>query len=484
MEVKNKKVCGGQNKDLLAVSAAADEITVALAGNPNVGKSTVFNNLTGMKQHTGNWPGKTVAVASGRCQWGGKKLLLVDIPGTYSLLPHSAEEEAAGEYLCFGGADVAAVICDATCLERNLNLVLQVMEISKNVVVCLNMQDEAAKKGIAVDEKKLSEILGVPVVGAAAGKGVGMDKILEAVCEAAENPVSEYHKINYGSYITAAVDKVKAFFEPSAADFFNTDWLALRILADELYLEKTANKHIREDLICGSEKKREFLAVLKEEREKLRKNNINGRQGNEKERQVQEIIEDRIAEEIVKQAEKISRRVVHFENQHYNRRDRCLDKILTGKYTGLPIMLLLLALIFWITVVGANYPSTWLSGFFAWLGNYLTSFLHILNLPNAVVSLLMDGVYLVVTWVVAVMLPPMAIFFPLFTLLEDLGYLPRVAFNLDKYFKRCCACGKQCLTMCIDYIILQIKKNTLQQSPQETTPETKRSNNLVFPLRL
>ncbi|MGI5824611.1 MAG: ferrous iron transport protein B [Bacillota bacterium] len=429
MGLTKKSTGWGTAADGLRIIPEEDEILVALAGNPNVGKSTVFNSLTGMNQHTGNWPGKTVAVAGGRCKCGDKKLLLVDIPGTYSLLPHSAEEEVAGEYLCFGKSQVVVVVCDATCLERNLNLVLQVMEVCKNVVVCLNMQDEAKRKGIVIDDRKLSEILGVPVVLTAAGKGKGLDDLLQAVCKAAEKKDGKYYDVNYGLKIERSISEIKLCFFREVLQEVNGDWLALRVLADENYLHQVAGRYLA-DIVVSEEN---FQKRLSNERQKYKN------------------IEDEIAAALIKKAEKISRSVMSLRNQKYNQRDRRLDAVLTGKYTGLPIMVLMMAVIFWITIVGANYPSGWLSGFFGWLGIYIEDFFQIIGLPSVAVSLLMDGVYLVVTWVVAVMLPPMAIFFPLFTLLEDLGYLPRVAFNLDKYFKRCSACGKQALTMCMGF---------------------------------
>ncbi len=156
-----------------------DERVIALAGNPNVGKSTVFNALTGLNQHTGNWPGKTVSNAQGRCVHKGKSYVLVDLPGTYSLLAHSAEEIVARDFLCFGGADAVLVVCDATCLERNLNLVLQTLEITPRVVVCVNLMDEAQKKHIAIDLKKLEKTLGVPVVGTSAREEKGIREALD-----------------------------------------------------------------------------------------------------------------------------------------------------------------------------------------------------------------------------------------------------------------------------------------------------------------
>jgi len=154
---------------------------IALAGNPNTGKSTLFNALTGLRQHTGNWPGKTVLLARGTCSHRGRQLLLVDLPGTYSLLANSAEEEVARDFLCSARPDATIVVTDATCLERNLNLVLQVLEITPRVVVCVNLMDEARRKGISIDLEALAEELGVPAVGTAAKNGTGLEELLDTV---------------------------------------------------------------------------------------------------------------------------------------------------------------------------------------------------------------------------------------------------------------------------------------------------------------
>lgn len=424
-----KKSAGRDSATEFLLTPAADEIAVALAGNPNVGKSTLFNALTGLNQHTGNWPGKTVTLAAGHCtDSAGRKFLLMDLPGTYSLLPHSAEEEVAGEYLCFGKAQVVIVVCDATCLERNLNLALQVLEVSRNVVICLNMQDEAKRKGIIIDLPKLEKLLGVPVVPVTAAKGEGLAVLLETVAEVSAQK-GQYRAVPYNAAILRSVTAVRECFSASLRDWINEDWLALRTLADATYLERVAANYLAEPVADPEELKRRLVA----------------------EQRRHPSIEDEVTTVLVKQAEKISRSVTRRFSKKKDRQSQRLDRILTGKYTGFPIMLLLLAGIFWLTIVGANIPSGWLSAFFSWLGDHLETLLFGLGLPSGLISLLLDGVYLVVTWVVAVMLPPMAIFFPLFTLLEDLGYLPRVAFNLDHYFRRCSACGKQALTMCMGF---------------------------------
>ncbi len=322
---------------------------VALAGNPNVGKSTLFNALTGLRQHTGNWAGKTVATARGEYVFEGREYQLVDLPGTYSLAAHSQEEAVARDYIESGQADAVVVVCDATCLERNLILVLQVLELTGKVLVCVNLLDEARRLGIQVDLPALSQRLGVPVVGTAAGRQEGLEELKGAIARLVEGDA------------------------PAAA--------------------------------------------RREPRER------------------------------VTLAERYAAQVVRGERADRLRRQRRLDRLLTSKSTGIPLMLLLFGLVVWLTVAGANGPSALLTALFARLGEVLEGWLA--PAPVWLSGILLDGVYRVTAWVVAVMLPPMAIFFPLFTLLEDLGYLPRVAFVMDHAFQKCRACGKQCLTMCM-----------------------------------
>jgi len=345
---------------------------IALAGNPNVGKSTVFNALTGLKQHTGNWPGKTVTNAQGYCEYEDKVYTLVDLPGCYSLMAHSAEEEVARDFICLEKPDAVIVVCDAICLERNLNLVLQILEITSDVVVCVNLMDEAKKKKISIDLPGLSRKLGVPVVGTQARSKKGLSLLMQQVDESFYNPSSQRPiKIQY------------------------PDYAGKGLTAQEIQDEK--------------------VKVL------------------------------------ITTAEDICRDIVRYENKSYDSSDRKIDKVLTSKLIGFPLMFLALLIIFWITISGSNYPSRFLSYILFGIEEYLLSFFIWLGVPKFIYEMLVLGIYRVLAWVVSVMLPPMAIFFPLFTLLEDIGYLPRVAFNLDKCYKKCCSCGKQALTMCMGF---------------------------------
>lgn len=549
-----------------------DDKVIALAGNPNVGKSTVFNEMTGMNQHTGNWPGKTVANAQGYANDGEQGYVMVDIPGCYSLMAHSTEEEVARDFICFENPDAVIVVCDATCLERNLNLVLQILEANRRAVVCVNLMDEAKKKSISIRFDVLEERLGVPVIGTAARSGKGLEQIYEGLkhvlelnkrLESAQNmevvegeyaemeavdvedvdleaeaeveaeetenaeakmkieeagskeaeveaevkesadvsptdvntedteaeaeaeaknieardieardiearnmetAESEAEKvkdienevrktaekaadrrfdenpaprilIRYPEYIEAAIARLTPVVKKTAGEGVNIRWLCARLLDSNENLMEAVRKYL-----APVAESLEVSSLLAEIREEWKERGI-----------TQKRVSDDMASVFVRKAEFICRGAVVYENQKYDKKDRLLDRLFTSKATGFPIMFLILLGVFWLTITGANYPSEMLSNGLFWLEDRISELFLAVGMPVVLNDLLVHGVYRVLAWVISVMLPPMAIFFPLFTLLEDFGYLPRVAFNLDRCFKRCAACGKQALTMCMGF---------------------------------
>lgn len=416
--------------------ALNDPVVVALAGNPNTGKSTVFNSLTGMKQHTGNWAGKTVAHARGRYLYRGREYALVDLPGSYSLLASSVEEEVARDFICFEQPAVTVVVTDATCLERNLNLVLQILELTGRVVVCVNLIDEAARNKIRVNLNELSRILGVPVVGTDARRGRGLGELQEAIrrvagrAQSADPPV-----LTYSGPVEEAVARVEPFVQKWIPAALSSRWVSLRLLDNE----STLDRSLKRFLDAGTAESEALAAIIAEARALLAEAG-GGKSAS-----------DHIVTAIFEQAEKIARQVVLEPKGGVRRRDRRLDRFLTSRECGIPVMLALLGVIFWITITGANYPSELLATALFWVEGPLSNLFALAGAPLWLHGILVNGVYRTLAWVVSVMLPPMAIFFPLFTFLEDLGYLPRVAFNLDSFFRRAGAHGKQALTMCMGF---------------------------------
>ena len=322
------------------------KLTVALAGNPNVGKSTLFNALTGLRQHTGNWPGKTVEVAQGRLRKGDVEYTFVDLPGTYSLDGKSEDEQIAGSFIAKGDMDCAVVVCDGSCLERSLILALQILRQTDRVIVCVNLMDEAKRHGISIDKEKLSQHLNAPVVLTAAGKGEGLPELLQSILDTAQRPPM----------------------------LKNRHW------DDPI---ETAQR------IAGE-------------------------------------CTDKVGSDVFR---------------------RRIDKLMVSRRFGVPMMFLLLMGIIWLTVWGANYPSELLAKLLDMGYGLLHEWME--DLPWWLKGVLLDGLYATSARVISVMLPPMAIFFPLFTILEDVGYLPRMAFLLDSGMARCGGCGKQALTLCM-----------------------------------
>ena len=353
-------------KDIYEIEKSENQYIVALAGNPNTGKSTVFNYLTGLNQHTGNWPGKTVVSARGQFKYNNNEYIMVDLPGSYSLFTASKDEEVTRDFLCYGNYDAVVVVADATCIERNLNLVFQISKLTNKLILCINLIDEAKKKNIVIDKDGLQKELSIPIVLTSARSGYGMGELKNKIEKTSQNKSDE--------------EEAESF----------------------LYFEQNA-----------------------ELREKISEDNYN-------------------------YANELKQKYIREDIKKLNR-DKKIDDIVTSKKFGIPIMLGLLGLIFWITIQGANIPSQILADILFSFQYKLNDIFISLGVNNFIRGVLVDGMYRSLAWVVSVMLPPMAIFFPLFTLFEDLGYLPRVAFNLDHMFKKACAHGKMCLTMCMGF---------------------------------
>lgn len=418
--------------ELVVKKRNPDEKIIVVAGNPNVGKSTLFNALTGLHQHTGNWPGKTVTSAQGFCKTENFSYVLVDVPGTYSLLAHSAEEEVARNFVCFGGADAAVVVCDATCLERSLNLALQVIEIFPKTVVCVNLLDEAKRTDTKIDLKLLEERLGVPVAGTSANKKSTLKALTEKLDKLCSGEIKvSPRRLKYTEPIEKAVSLAEQAIPKRFAKHISARWLALRLIDNDASLKEEINRYFGEEFFSE-----ELETAIRSAQDILAENGITA-----------DGLTDKIVSCIFKNAREITDGAIIQPQKKISK----IDKILTGRRLGFPIMILLLMIVFWITIVGANYPSEWLSSVLFGFGEILSDFFASINAPDWLHGLIVDGAYRVLAWVVSVMLPPMMIFFPLFTLLEDLGYLPRVAYNLDKPFCKCKACGKQALCMTMGF---------------------------------
>lgn len=405
---------------------------ILLAGNPNVGKSTVFNALTGLKQHTGNWSGKTVELASGNFRFQDSMIQILDLPGTYSLISNSPEEEIAGEALCFQSYDLVLVVVDATCLTRNLNLLLQIADITPHMALCVNLLDEARRRNTTIDLPRLESLLQIPVIGISAHKRKDIRRLknfLGTHIHATNPHLSSMSSIQYPEPFQQALTMIEEVIPETHHG--NKRYFALRLLDDETYLTSMKSAALSTSSI------EKIQDALNESKNYLARHGITAID-----------IRDTIVSSFHQRSLKITESCVHtIEDSHP--KPGLADKLITSRWLGFPLMLLLGAVLFWITIVGANIPSNYLMSLFQWIEPYLYQFLCSLSIPLPLCSLIMDGIYQTATWVTAVMLPPMMIFFPFFTLLEDIGFLPRLAFNLDRCFKKSGSCGKQALTMCM-----------------------------------
>ncbi|MFN0100075.1 MAG: ferrous iron transport protein B [Gemmatimonadaceae bacterium] len=408
----------------LGVRSDKFDFLVALAGNPNTGKSTVFNAFTGLRQHTGNWPGKTVTRAEGFFTVGGDRFKLIDLPGTYSLQAATTDEEVARDALLFGKPDVTVIVLDATRLERNLNLALQVLEITPRVVVCLNLMDEARRLGIAVDPAALSRELGVPVVATAVRRGEGVDALRQAVHDVATGKLTSAPRLvrDLSPEIERVIGEVERAVRAAEPERPNARWVAMRLLNADERVEASMPESVN------------TLAAA-----------VRWRMPSD--------FNDKLTQALFAAAEGIaSRSMLGGARKLHFDLDRSLDRWLTSPVFGFPLMILMLGVVFWLTIAGANVPSGMIADLLVDQGHpWLRGLAVSAGLPAWFIGITIDGMYLATGWVIAVMLPPMAIFFPLFTLLEDFGYLPRVAFNLDGLFRRVGAHGKQALTMCMGF---------------------------------
>lgn len=410
----------------------SDDRFILLAGCPNVGKSTVFNALTGMNQHTGNWPGKTVMNTVGFFKQDGERFAIADLPGTYSLFTRSKEEDAAAQEILYSGADLTVVVCDATAMEKCLFLFLQIAENGGRVVLCVNLIDEAKRKGIELDAEKLSRKLNVPVVITNAREKKGLDELKAVIASEVKKDVCPTETVTYDKRIEQSLSRL------SGKNRFEK--LRRLILGQQESASDDVTVYTK-DGFCKREYEEnpEYRKVLQDEKDALLESGLGEAE-----------IRQNISQTLTKKAEEIYSSVLKSGEQS-DRTDRKLDRIFAGKALGIPIMCVMMCAVFFITIYAANYPSALLSKALFSLGEFLRSGLVSLRVPQFIIQPLIDGVWRVMAWVVAVMLPPMAIFFPLFTLLEDFGYLPRMAFNLDGIFSACRCCGKQSLCMAMGF---------------------------------
>ena len=445
-----------QGPQLWGLQTDEYDYLVALAGCPNVGKSTVFNALTGLRQHTGNWPGKTVARAEGTYRHAGDTYKLVDLPGTYTLITPQAEEQVAHDSIVYGSADVTVVVIDATQLERNLSFVLQVLEVTDHVVVCLNLVDEAVRHGLNIDADALATRLGVPVIATAARFGRGITKLIDAVKVIAHAgaTVAPYHFTRSDPRLDRMLSNAATDIEKEYPGIPASRWIALRLLDGNGPMTEAVRLGDLDQLMP------EALTATSTRSKVTPLQHPGSSRGEKGARLLARIAEhlseprnfyERVVGSLHTEASQIAVAVSTTKHMPWQL-GMSIDRLLTNLWLGFPMMLAMLTVVFWLTISGANVPSAMIASLLLdTVHPALKTLAAAIGMPWWLDGVLLDGVYMSTAWVISVMLPPMAIFFPLFTLLEDLGYLARVAFNLDNLFKRVGAHGKQALTLSMGF---------------------------------
>ncbi len=409
-------------------------MTVLLAGNPNVGKSTVFNALTGMRQHTGNWCGKTVSGAEGSFSFSGTQIRLIDTPGAYSLHAGAAEETAAANVIFTTPHDSIICVVDACSMERGLRLLLELLEMHRRIVLCVNLMDEAQKKQIKVNLPLLSDLLGIPVIGVTAHRKQSLIPVIKAALDQAQEQTDSAFCVQYSEPLEKAAQCITDALHP----FWQEAAVSPRFAAMQM-LRSPVQDHWRMLLPFGIENECSIKSAVQHAQSILAGDDI---------RTADLCLETHRA--VILKAAEICAKAVNSPPHPHRNTDR-FDRLLTHRTVRIPLMLLLVMTVFWITLCAANYPSELLASGFTALCNAASSSLQAIAAPHWLTGALVDGILRGTGWVVSVMLPPMMIFFPLFTLLEDIGLLPRIAFHLDSRCAKCRACGKQTLTMTMGF---------------------------------
>ncbi len=416
-------------------------LTVGMAGNPNSGKSVIFNALTGSRQHVGNWPGKTIERAEGVFFRGNWEIHLVDLPGTYSLAAQSPEEIIARDYIISEEPDVVVNVVDATSLERNLNLTLQLLELTDKVVVALNLMDEVRRQGCEIDVEALEAVLGVPVVSTVATEGEGLPQLKAALVEVAEGH-RETHpaSVDYGLTVEGYVQSLEADLAKLGING-QSRWIAIRLLEDD----PKVIEGFKSGKLSACTLSEDASFVYPESLKALVRRADRLREATRPDARV-EIVRRRyeFAHDIVQRTFRRKRPV----EQSLTER---ADRIITHRVWSWPIMLAILVVVLWVTIQGANVPSEMLSAAFIWLAEGVRDILMHLHAPWWVIGSLVDGLIVGTGTVVAVMLPPMLIFFTAFSLLEDIGFIPRVAFNMDRLMRAVGSQGKHTMVAMMSF---------------------------------